>query len=291
MLYERNWDGCSIFFFAILYLLPGIRLQSGWSVFTSAFPLSLSLPVLLFPFWCPMKSHKQLNTVYQPLSCQKKLYCFIYQCFESCDMKTWLVINIVLIPQTCFAIENRPCSQFSHAQLFLQKKEKSDYALIEKKVWIEVCIRSVFLVYGKRSSVLGSSFPPGYFHPGYFPSRRLNSNNKTKNCSRHWTYHPVSRLSIDSYMRERQSRSILHTNQTNLNLSPFSFETLSKCHNTFFEKIELGGRTFFFVHSLLLPSFSIWKNHIDNVEVFLIIINVTRTTRLLLLLLIPYIRV
>jgi len=37
-------------------------------------------------------------------------------------------------------------------------------------------------------------------------------------------------------MRERQSRSILHTNQTNLNLSPFSFETLSKCHNTFFEK-------------------------------------------------------
>jgi len=49
-------------------------------------------------------------------------------------MKTWLVINIVLIPQTCFAIENRPCSQFSHAQLFLQKKEKSDYALIEKKV-------------------------------------------------------------------------------------------------------------------------------------------------------------
>ena len=95
---------------------------------------SLSLFQCLFPFWCPMKSHKQLNTVYQPLSCQKKLYCFIYQCFESCDMKTWLVINIVLIPQTCFAIENRPCSQFSHAQLFLQKKEKSDYALIEKKV-------------------------------------------------------------------------------------------------------------------------------------------------------------
>ena len=55
-----------------------IRLQSGWSVFTSAFPLSLSLPVFLFPFWCPMKSHKQLNTVYKPLSCQEKLYCLLH---------------------------------------------------------------------------------------------------------------------------------------------------------------------------------------------------------------------
>ena len=252
MLYERNWDGCSIFFFTILYLFDCNPVDPFLQVH---FPSPFLFQSFCFPFgvlWNPTNSWTQFINLF--LVKRSSIACFIYQCFESCDMKTWLVINIVLIPQTCFAIENRPCSQFSHAQLFLQKKEKSDYALIEKKVWIEVCIRSVFLVYGKRSSVLGSSFPPGYFHPGYFPSRRLNSNNKTKNCSRHWTYHPVSRLSIDSYMRERQSRSILHTNQTNLNLSPFSFETLSKCHNTFFEKNWIR-RPNLFVRSLTSSSF------------------------------------
>lgn len=128
------------------------------------FPSPFLFQSFCFPFgvlWNPTNSWTQFINLF--LVKRSSIACFIYQCFESCDMKTWLVINIVLIPQTCFAIENRPCSQFSHAQLFLQKKEKSDYALIEKKVWIEVCIRSVFLVYGKRSSVLGSSFPPGYF--------------------------------------------------------------------------------------------------------------------------------
>jgi len=116
-------------------------------------------------------------------------------------------------------------------------------------VRIEVCLKSVFLVYGKRSSVLGSSFPPGYF-----PSRRRNGN-KTKNCSRHWTYHPVSRLSIDSYMREQQSRSILHSNETNLNPSPFHLRHYLNAIILFLKKIELGGRTFVsFTHFFFLLS-------------------------------------
>jgi len=103
MLCERNWDGCSIFFFTILYILPGIRLQSGWSVFTSAFPLSLSLPVfvsLLVSYEIPQTVEHSLSTSFL----SKEALLLIYQCFESCDMKTWLVINIVLISQTCFAM-------------------------------------------------------------------------------------------------------------------------------------------------------------------------------------------
>ena len=64
---------------------------------------SLSLPVfvsLLVSYEIPQTVEHSLSTSFL----SKEALLLIYQCFESCDMKTWLVINIVLISQTCFAM-------------------------------------------------------------------------------------------------------------------------------------------------------------------------------------------
>ena len=119
MLCERNWDGCSIFFFTILYILPGIRLQSGWSVFTSAFPLSLSLPVfvsLLVSYEIPQTVEHSLSTSF--LSKEALLLASYTSALKVVTWRHgWLLIS-------CWSHKRAlPCWQFSHAQLFLQKKK------------------------------------------------------------------------------------------------------------------------------------------------------------------------
>ena len=209
------------------------------------FPTLSLFQCFCFPFgvlWNPTNSWTQFINLF--LVKRSSIACFIYQCFESCDMKTWLVINIVLIPQTCIM----PCAQFSHAQLFLKnliarlpkKRCESRYASN---------LFSWFMVKDLPFSVHPS--PLGISHRD-----ALIATTRQKNCSKHWTYHPLSCLSIDSYMREQQSRSILHTNQTNLNPSPFSFEILSKCHNTFcWKNLNLNSAAEPFFRSLTSSSF------------------------------------
>jgi len=261
MLGERNWelwDACLIFFFStILYLLLGARPQFSWSVVTNAshFRSPSSSPfvfLLLYVLWNPTNSWTQFSCLFfvnrSSITCSCS---YTSQCLGSCDMSSWLVINIMLILQTVHLSSKighvHNWNLFSHTS-FSSKKKRNLIARPSDKEsrYASNLLFFVQLVYGKRSSVVGSSVPPGYF-----PSRRPTSNENPKNCSRHFTY-PLFFVFLLTAIREN-SRTDQFYIQIKLTWIQALWDTNLNAV-IFFQKIlvEPGGRTFF-VHSLLSP--------------------------------------